>query len=79
LRTALERAGTPIGANDYLIAAHALSLELTLVTDTIGGKLAGALTAAGGRLGFENRVTVLSNSIASSRHGFGLSSRHEKR
>lgn len=36
LRTALEKAGTPIGANDYLIAAHALSLELTLVTDNIG-------------------------------------------
>lgn len=33
LRTALERAGTPIGANDYLIAAHALSLSLILVTD----------------------------------------------
>jgi tRNA(fMet)-specific endonuclease VapC len=36
LRTALERAGTPIGANDYLIAAHALSLGLTLVTDNVG-------------------------------------------
>lgn len=36
LRAALEKAGTPIGANDYLIAAHALSLELTLVTDNIG-------------------------------------------
>lgn len=36
LRTALEKTGTPIGANDYLIAAHALSLELTLVTDNIG-------------------------------------------
>ena len=36
LRTALEKAGTPIGANDYLIAAHALSLELTLVTDNVG-------------------------------------------
>lgn len=33
LRTALERAGTPIRANDYLIAAHALSLSLILVTD----------------------------------------------
>jgi tRNA(fMet)-specific endonuclease VapC len=32
LRTALERAGTPIGANDLLIASHALSLGLTLVT-----------------------------------------------
>ncbi len=36
LRTALEKAGTPIGANDYLIAAHALSLGLTLVTDNVG-------------------------------------------
>ena len=36
LRTALEKAGTPIGANDYLIAAHALSLELTLVTNNVG-------------------------------------------
>jgi tRNA(fMet)-specific endonuclease VapC len=36
LRAALEKAGTPIWANDYLIAAHALSLELTLVTDNIG-------------------------------------------
>lgn len=33
LRTALERAGTSIRANDYLIAAHALSLSLILVTD----------------------------------------------
>jgi tRNA(fMet)-specific endonuclease VapC len=33
LRTALERSGTPIGANDMLIAAHALALGLTLVTD----------------------------------------------
>lgn len=35
LRAFLERAGTPIGANDYLIAAQALSLGLTLVTDNI--------------------------------------------
>lgn len=33
IRTALEKAGTPIGANDYLIAAHALAANLTLVTD----------------------------------------------
>jgi len=33
LRTRLERAGRPIGANDLLIAAHALALDLTLVTD----------------------------------------------
>jgi tRNA(fMet)-specific endonuclease VapC len=35
IRAALEKAGTPIGANDYLIAAHALAAELTLVTDNI--------------------------------------------
>lgn len=33
LRLALEAAGTPIGANDLLIAAHALALDATLVTD----------------------------------------------
>jgi len=33
LRTALERQGTPIGPNDTLIAAHALALDCTLVTD----------------------------------------------
>jgi tRNA(fMet)-specific endonuclease VapC len=33
LRAELERSGTPIGANDMLIAAHALALGLTLVTD----------------------------------------------
>ena len=33
LRAALERAGTPIGANDLLIAAQALTLGHTLVTD----------------------------------------------
>jgi tRNA(fMet)-specific endonuclease VapC len=33
IRATLERAGTPIGANDLLIAAHAKSLGLTLVTD----------------------------------------------
>jgi len=32
LRLALERAGTPIGGNDMLIAAHALALGVTLVT-----------------------------------------------
>lgn len=36
VRTALERAGTPIGANDLLIAIHALSLGLALVTDNAG-------------------------------------------
>jgi tRNA(fMet)-specific endonuclease VapC len=33
LRTRLEEAGTPIGANDLLIAAHALALGFTVVTD----------------------------------------------
>ena len=32
LRTALERVGTPIGANDMLIAAHALALDCVLIT-----------------------------------------------
>jgi len=35
LRTALERAGTVIGANDMLIAAHALALGCTIVTDDV--------------------------------------------
>jgi tRNA(fMet)-specific endonuclease VapC len=35
LRTTLERAGTPIGPLDTLIAAHALALDLPLVTDNI--------------------------------------------
>lgn len=33
IRQALEKSGTPIGPHDLLIAAHAMSLELTLVTD----------------------------------------------
>ncbi len=33
LRTRLERAGKPIGSNDLLIAAQALALGLTIVTD----------------------------------------------
>jgi tRNA(fMet)-specific endonuclease VapC len=33
LRSALEQSGIPIGANDMLIAAHALALGLTVVTD----------------------------------------------
>ncbi|NEX21315.1 type II toxin-antitoxin system VapC family toxin [Thiorhodococcus mannitoliphagus] len=33
VRLALEQAGTPIGPNDLLIAAHALDQDLTLVTD----------------------------------------------
>lgn len=32
IRAALERAGTPISGNDLLIAAHALTLDLILVT-----------------------------------------------
>jgi tRNA(fMet)-specific endonuclease VapC len=32
LRVFLEQAGTPIGANDTLIAAHALALDATLVS-----------------------------------------------
>jgi tRNA(fMet)-specific endonuclease VapC len=32
LRTHLEQTGTPIGANDTLIAAHALALDATLVS-----------------------------------------------
>jgi tRNA(fMet)-specific endonuclease VapC len=35
LRLALERAGMLIGPNDMLIAAHALSLRSTLVTDNV--------------------------------------------
>ena len=33
LRAGLERTGTPIGAYDVLVAAHALSLGAVLVTD----------------------------------------------
>lgn len=36
IRAAIEKAGTPIGANDYLIAAHGLILGLVLVTDNVG-------------------------------------------
>jgi tRNA(fMet)-specific endonuclease VapC len=35
IRTALERRGTIIGPYDLQIAAHALSLELVLVTDNV--------------------------------------------
>jgi tRNA(fMet)-specific endonuclease VapC len=35
LRIGLERKGTPIGAYDLLIAAHALSLGVTLVTNNV--------------------------------------------
>ena len=33
VRVRLEAAGTPIGANDLLIAAHALAMDCILVTD----------------------------------------------
>jgi tRNA(fMet)-specific endonuclease VapC len=33
IRTQLELAGTPIGGNDLIIAAQAVTLDLTLVTD----------------------------------------------
>jgi tRNA(fMet)-specific endonuclease VapC len=35
LRVALERAGTPVGPNDMLIAAHARSADLVLVTGNV--------------------------------------------
>jgi tRNA(fMet)-specific endonuclease VapC len=36
VRTRLESLGTPIGANDLLIAAQVLTLGHTLVTDNVG-------------------------------------------
>jgi tRNA(fMet)-specific endonuclease VapC len=35
IRSTLEAKGSPIGPYDMMIAAHALSLELTLVTDNV--------------------------------------------
>lgn len=35
LRAELKREGTPIGGNDLLIAAHALALDATLVTNNV--------------------------------------------
>ena len=35
IRATLEKQGTPIGSLDTLIAAHALSLDLTLITNNI--------------------------------------------
>ena len=35
IRTHLSREGRPIGANDLLIAAHTLALDLILVTDNV--------------------------------------------
>jgi tRNA(fMet)-specific endonuclease VapC len=39
IRTRLEQAGTPIGSNDLLIAAQAVALGYTIVTDN-GGEFA---------------------------------------
>ena len=36
VRDQLTKAGTPIGPLDFLIAAHALSLDLTLATANVG-------------------------------------------
>ena len=36
VRASLERQGRPLGPLDMLIAAHALSLKLTLVTNNVG-------------------------------------------
>jgi tRNA(fMet)-specific endonuclease VapC len=35
IRASLERAGTPIGANDMLIAAHAVAVSMVVVTDNV--------------------------------------------
>lgn len=35
VRLQLEQAGTPIGPNNLLMAAHAINLGLTLVTDNV--------------------------------------------
>ena len=35
IRAALEKAGTPVGAMDMLIAAHARSMKATLVTNNL--------------------------------------------
>jgi tRNA(fMet)-specific endonuclease VapC len=35
VRTSLEAVGRPTGGNDILIAAHALALDATLVTDNV--------------------------------------------
>lgn len=36
IRAELERSGTPIGANDYWIAAQALAIDAVLVSDNVG-------------------------------------------
>lgn len=35
VRAALEKAGTPVGSMDMLIGAHALGLDVTLVTNNV--------------------------------------------
>jgi tRNA(fMet)-specific endonuclease VapC len=35
VRAALEKAGTPVGSMDMLIGAHALSFDVTLVTNNV--------------------------------------------
>ena len=35
VRTVIEKRGTPIGSLDTLIAAHALSLQVTLITNNV--------------------------------------------
>ena len=35
IRATLEKRGSPIGANDFLIAAHARALKLILVTNNL--------------------------------------------
>jgi tRNA(fMet)-specific endonuclease VapC len=35
IRVALERKGTPIGAHDMLIAAHARAIDAVCVTDSV--------------------------------------------
>jgi tRNA(fMet)-specific endonuclease VapC len=35
IRSELEKAGTPIGGNDLLIAAQALAINAVLVTDNV--------------------------------------------
>lgn len=46
IRARLERAGTPIGANDLWIAAHALASELVLVSNNLRefGRVSGLVT-----------------------------------
>ncbi|WP_342450206.1 type II toxin-antitoxin system VapC family toxin [Thiorhodococcus minor] len=46
IRAALERAGTPIGANDLWIAAHAMASGLILVSNNLRelGRVAGLTT-----------------------------------